>query len=280
MPAIVEATYRASPAPRARLPIGARSVGRHRVSGPWRLDAGKIKNAVQVFWGVSGAGWVKTGNRPCRIAAGDVAIYLPGEDFFVEVPSGRWECRWWTMDGPRVRAALEDFGLVGPWPRRAGACPTMLIESLRVQVREISPATEYAAAATAYQLLTLIATRLAHVSDEPSALVAQATAILQQEFVDSGLSVKRLAHRLSVHRSRLSREFQSRVGLSPKQYLSTLRLQKAVSLIQETNLRIGEIAGMVGFEDPAYLARCVVALTGRRPLELRDRWRKSLKGTR
>jgi AraC-like DNA-binding protein len=262
-------TYRPSLSPRAAVPLGARSVGTHKVSKGWAKKGAKIKDIIQVFWCVAGEGVVTLKNERHRIRPDEVAIYMPGNKFHIAAPDMNWECRWWTMDGPRALDVLNDFGLTGPWPRKAGPCPNTMLDSLRAQIREVSLASEFAASVTAYQLLSLLATRLTDIPEKSHAFIDHAIELVSEKYADEEFCINALARELGIHRSRLSREFKRRTGLSPKKYLTTLRLQKGMSLLQETNLQVSQIAYMVGFADPAYFSRCITDIVGSNPTRFR-----------
>jgi len=50
-------------------------------------------------------------------------------------------------------------------------------------------------------------------------------------------------------------EFKRRFGIAPIQYLIRIRIQRACDLLNDRNLRIGEIAAMVGYEDTYHFSK-------------------------
>ena len=61
-------------------------------------------------------------------------------------------------------------------------------------------------------------------------------------------------------------------ALPPMQYVQSLRIQHACHLLAESDLRINEIAGKLGFRDPLYFSRIFRAKTGKSPAEYRRRF--------
>lgn len=66
----------------------------------------------------------------------------------------------------------------------------------------------------------------------------------------------------------LIRTFKEYVGYSPYQYLKTLRLQKALEYLRETNLHLTEIAWRIGLENASSLSRMIKQSTGFYPRQL------------
>ncbi|WP_109438203.1 ATP-binding protein [Aquimarina sp. AU119] len=69
------------------------------------------------------------------------------------------------------------------------------------------------------------------------------------------LSVDELAKSLSTSRAQLHRKIKALTGKSITLYINTIRLEKAKSLLENTNLNISEVAYEVNFEDVAYFSR-------------------------
>ena len=61
------------------------------------------------------------------------------------------------------------------------------------------------------------------------------------------------------------RSFKRYTGLTPLQYLTSIRINKAKELLQVSNYSIQEIANIVGYEDPLYFSRIFKKQTGHAP---------------
>ncbi len=72
--------------------------------------------------------------------------------------------------------------------------------------------------------------------------------IIEMEFGDH-LLVSDIAARVGVHPNYLSKRFSSAFGMSPKRFLTQVRLERARRLVLETDASIGTIARSVGFDD-------------------------------
>ena len=88
---------------------------------------------------------------------------------------------------------------------------------------------------------------------------------------DRRFSVGELAAGLNIDKSYFCRLFKQRQGLTPTEWLTEYRLKKAVSLLQNTDLRIKEIALSVGFDDQLYFTRRFKRRFGTSPTAFRER---------
>ena len=51
------------------------------------------------------------------------------------------------------------------------------------------------------------------------------------------------------------RSFKRYMGVTPMQYVTSIRINKAKELLKNTNYSIQEISGLVGYENPLYFSR-------------------------
>lgn len=67
------------------------------------------------------------------------------------------------------------------------------------------------------------------------------------------------------------RRFKEATGESPRKYLIKIRIRKACELLENSSLNVGEIAALVGYENPLYFSRQFKEERGISPREYRDR---------
>ena len=68
-------------------------------------------------------------------------------------------------------------------------------------------------------------------------------------------------------RSNLQRKLKSICGVTPGDYLRDYRLKKACKILLETDLRINEVAFMVGFNSASYFTKAFIKSYGMSPKE-------------
>jgi AraC-like DNA-binding protein len=78
-----------------------------------------------------------------------------------------------------------------------------------------------------------------------------------------------LAHLAHLSVSHLSAEFRACFGLPPIEYRTRLRMQHACRFLKDTNLRVSEIASLVGYPDVFYFSKHFKTFHGVSPREFR-----------
>lgn len=92
--------------------------------------------------------------------------------------------------------------------------------------------------------------------NDPEALFLQRlNQFIHERLDDERLTVERLSKAMLMNRVQLHRKLSALTGLSPSAYLKKRRLHYAHRLLQDTNLRVGEIASRVGFSTHAHFSR-------------------------
>lgn len=84
------------------------------------------------------------------------------------------------------------------------------------------------------------------------------------------LSLQCLADIVSVHPNYLTQKFRRQTGFSCIQFLAKTRMEKAKQLLNHTDLKIGDIAEKVGYENPLYFSSYFKKWVGLNPTEYRD----------
>jgi two-component system response regulator YesN len=106
------------------------------------------------------------------------------------------------------------------------------------------------------------------VSDSGDAYVEAAIADLQARFV-SELSADSVAERLGVSGDHLSRLLKRATGLTFVEYLTRLRMKRAMELLRDPLVRVGEVADLSGYRDARYFSTLFRRTVGMTPSEFR-----------
>ncbi|MBQ7933454.1 MAG: helix-turn-helix transcriptional regulator, partial [Lachnospiraceae bacterium] len=85
------------------------------------------------------------------------------------------------------------------------------------------------------------------------------------------LSVPDIAAHLHIDRTYLYRLFKHELGISPLQYLTDVRMERAVALLTETKLPVQSVAGSVGYEDALYFSKTFKKAKGVSPSDYRNK---------
>lgn len=231
-----------------------------------------------LIYTADGAGYMTTTSGQGATRSGDVTLYAPGEphDYKTDSGTGRWHLLWvhflpkpsWQ---PWLRWPLGIHG-VKSLHLEKGEIRDGFVEAMRrmVQVfrRRLPNARDFAGNALEEALLWahVSASRGDWMRTDPRVRRAMdyLTANLRQSFrLDSvarhcGLSVSRLAHL-----------FKTETGASLQQFFEQQRMWHAGQLLRVTGLRIAEVAGEVGYEDPFYFSNRFHRYSGKSPTQFR-----------
>ncbi len=92
--------------------------------------------------------------------------------------------------------------------------------------------------------------------------------------LDEAIGLKELSGRLAISESYLRARFRQETGMSLGQHLRRLRLQKAMSLLLQSELSISEIAERCGFDSIFSFSRSFHRFSGMRATDYRERFTK------
>lgn len=110
--------------------------------------------------------------------------------------------------------------------------------------------------------------RIADLADE-SLLVIKAKQYIQARYADE-LSLKSVADHLGLSPNYFSRMFSKATNMTFIDYVIELRIEKAKELLKHSNLKVGEISELTGYDNPHYFSRIFKKVTGYTPSEFKS----------
>jgi|694.fasta_scaffold66193_3 DNA-binding response OmpR family regulator len=90
-------------------------------------------------------------------------------------------------------------------------------------------------------------------------------AVVDQFAESSNMSIPDIAQKLSVSVSRLERLVKNKYKVTPKQYIISIKLQKAEVLLRQRNNTVKEVSHKLGFNSVAYFCQCFKKKYGKPP---------------
>ena len=94
---------------------------------------------------------------------------------------------------------------------------------------------------------------------------------LDNNYTRSDINIDTLCKSIYVCRSTLQREFLRNLGITPSQYLTKIRMDKALSMLSTGEESVSLVAGACGFSDAKYFARVFKKSFGVSPSETREK---------
>lgn len=99
--------------------------------------------------------------------------------------------------------------------------------------------------------------------------VLEARRYIEERYADPGLSLQGAADRLHLSPQHLSRLFRHETGVTFVDYLSRVRIRRAVELLADGELKMYEIAERVGYSSQHYFSSAFKKVLGVSPMEYR-----------
>ena len=110
-----------------------------------------------------------------------------------------------------------------------------------------------------------------HKASDGNTAFAVCLQYMEENFCDPSLDIARVCEKGFISPSGLQRAFLQHFGVSPKQYIIKLRMNKALQLLVENKLSVKEISFLCGFSDDKYFSRAFREKYGYPPSQLRNR---------
>lgn len=98
--------------------------------------------------------------------------------------------------------------------------------------------------------------------DEESNSIELIKRYVEKNYNDSGINLGQVAAEFGFSSSYLSRKFKQDIGMNFVEYLTELRMKKAIEMAKD-NVKMFKTASEVGIPDPNYFSRCFKKYTGK-----------------
>jgi signal transduction histidine kinase/DNA-binding response OmpR family regulator len=101
--------------------------------------------------------------------------------------------------------------------------------------------------------------------DVEHAFIGKVRAIIEANFADENFALPNLCRELNMSRSQLFRKLKALMDISPSDFIRNYRLQKAKTLLENTDLTVSEVAWQVGYKDPSHFSKSYQEMFGITP---------------
>ena len=210
---------------------------------------------------LEGEGELCLGGKWQTARAGDVYILRAGEDHHYRAnPRNPWKKIWINYTADYICAMLTAYGIESGVYRAENA--RAYFEQLLTSAKQDAPLR-----ATCLGIADLVshivyATACARLTDRgDAARIKEALGAAVYGQLDLG----ELADRLHLSKSGLIRIFKKSYGITPYEYLLSLKIAAARMLLEDTSMSVKEIAARLCFCDEHYFSSLFLARVGMRP---------------
>ena len=240
---------------------GLYAIGREKqINHTYRWDGleREERNIIVFQYTLSGYGAIRIGDQEYQLS--------PGKAFMIEVPSdhcyylpeesSEWEFLYITTFGEEMehfyRTIKERNGNVLAIERQAS--PISHIERIIDKIRSIGISNSYESSGFAYSFMMELMQYLEYGSSSLNELpfaIAKAISYIDANY-SKDLSLDDIVAVSEVSKYHFIRLFSKTMKKTPIQYVTKVRLERAVELLHSTDLSIQEIARQTGFQSGNY----------------------------
>lgn len=237
---------------------------------------GRVLESLQILLISSGSGWFETRSSGKQtIGPGTAFLVLPGLwHRYRPDPSTGWQESWIELRGRVIEDLLGSGALSPTSVLQKGAVVAALEEIHHTIHRKVcgkSPVHRPELSAEALRALSLL-TQNDRQEQDAGALQSAVTRAEQYlaEHHAEALDMQDLSRQLGVSYTSFRRAFRKETGLSPWQYLLSVRLNRARRLLSAEGKKLEEVASAVGFSSAFHLSGAFKKTYGISP----NVWRK------
>lgn len=227
----------------------------------------------QLIYIASGKAHFWFGEKEKIISAGNMVFYKPGEtQHYICYQEEHPEVYWIHFTGYDVEHILNNYMIPQEHVFYSGILSEYkdLFNKIILELQQHSE--DYAAhTASLFTNILFLIMRQRQKSETiikvPEKIKNSVTYF--NEYYNTKINIEQYADSLHVSTNYFIRKFKQYMGISPTQYILSLRINKAQTLLLDSNHNINEIAEIVGYENPLYFSRIFKKETGMSPSQYR-----------
>ena len=215
----------------------------------------RLKSLYTVYFVLQGEGRLHTRGAVLPLQQGDVFFSFPAEPFAIESVSD-FQYMYISFLGARGNRIMEQLG-VSPKAMLYPACPEL--ETVWVQGLE-SPAelSDIASEAVLLHTFAYLGRRLPGFSSNDKGrtdLISMIQKYVDEHFSDPDFSLERLGSDLKYNKKYWSTVFKRHVGVGIVEYLHTVRIQHACTMLKQGFTSVSDVALRCGYPDAQYFSK-------------------------
>ncbi|MGD7007185.1 helix-turn-helix domain-containing protein [Metabacillus sp. 84] len=240
-------------------------------SGTERKDLGKIIFQVTL----SGYGDVQIDGKTHRVHPGQAFVVKSPSNYRYYLPetSEKWEFMYITLYGKEADRCYEHIRektnqVIRFHPE---SVPVKLVKQIFDEANSKNVTSAYKGSSLAYQFIMELYEYVSEMDremDEWPESVVSAVLFARQSY-QNPIGPDEMADASGLSRYHFTRIFKKETGFTPIQYLTNIRISKAIELLAHTKYTTEEIAALVGYTNANYLNKVCRKVTGKSPGELR-----------
>jgi AraC family transcriptional regulator, arabinose operon regulatory protein len=250
----------------------------HRECPPNHSVGPRVLDDYSFILVVNGEGSFIKNRTQLKVNKGDMIILSPGvRHYYFTDPDDPWEIYWVAFNGEIVKSIFQVLSFDPEVPVLRNCYSHSLrtmFESIVLEMKKniVMPLKINGYLYLMFSLLrgndVANNVRLPDLKIEKNEKISKVITFIELNYYND-ISVDLISEHVSVSRSHLTRIFKKSTGYSLKQYIIKFRIDKAKSLLLDTDLSMIEIAHSVGIEDAYYFSRLFKEQEGVAPTQFK-----------
>lgn len=242
---------------------------------PYQKFGPAVRSCNIIHFVLSGKGYFTAGGKTYQICGGQAFIIYEGEKIEYHADKATpWSYVWIDFSGEASEAILSKTG----FSENCRVTPTMDTEVFkevfgRLRKRAFTDSEKLMRLSAFFELVSLISESLPNKAERWRAdgIAEIAKRLINENFTSTECRVEKIAEIIGISRSQLYRAFMDKYGISPKEYIGSLRIDSAKKLLSRTEMSVSEVSYSSGFAEPLYFSSCFRKATGVSPLEFKKK---------
>ena len=249
---------------------GFHTFGHHDwvVDRPGRVD-------YYIIYIHSGRCFIEDDNNKTEALSGDIVLYRPGEpQKYYFRAEDKTNSMFLHFTGIGCKELIEKFNMGSGRIFHVGTSHTIhqLFHKLEYEFLLKKPFFNDYCSSIIYEFLSICGRKLETKMSKtavPDNRILDICKLMVDDF-SQWKPIKYYASQCNLSESRFSHIFKIQTGVTPQEYIMSLRINKAKTLLSETALPISTISDMLGFNTHNYFIRVFKKHTGLSPFKFRN----------
>lgn len=261
-------------------PLIVGSCGVYRLKTVAKLPTWRPKGRLdyQLLYVVSGKAHFYFKGKERIVSAGHMVLYKPRQeqkyDYFCE---DKPEVYWIHFTGSDVKNILRKYEIPMDDPvfaSGASATYAYLFKEIINEIQTGKVGFEELITMYLHQIFLLVQRFRQEKNPTVNSYLQEEMEFARRYFnehYNEPISIEKYAQSRGMSVSWFQKNFKQFMNHSPTQYILTIRVKNAASLLETTDYSMAEIAAIVGYDDPLYFSRLFHKLKGMSPSQYRKR---------
>ena len=260
-------------------PLIVTSCGTYRLKTVKRLPTWRPKGRLdyQLLYIVSGKGHFYFHGEDRVVYAGRMVLIQPRQEQHYEYfGEDKTEVYWVHFTGSDVKNILHSYNIPMDDPifySGASSTYSYLFKEMIHELQNCKTGYEDLLAMYLRQIFLLVQRTRQEERPTVSTYIQEEMEFARRYFnehYNEPISIQEYAESRNMSVCYFQRNFKQIVKHTPMQYLLTIRVNNAASLLETTDYSMAEIAAIVGYEDPLYFSRLFRKIKGVSPRDYRN----------